>query len=202
MTIMKMARVYVGGLHYSCRERDLERFFKKYGRLRDCLLKNGYGFVEFEDERDADDAVYEMNGRELLGERVTVEHARGLPRRGGYSGYGGGGGGGGGGRDRDRDRRPAWLERAKWSKPSDLHRRYGPPTRTPYRVIVENLSSRISWQVGSNHWSLLPPQPSSTPPCEGSWCRQSVWGNEGGFGSCREWIMLIKWKSGNVDINS
>lgn len=26
--------------------------------------------------------------------------------------------------------------------------RYGPPTRTPYRVIVENLSSRISWQVG------------------------------------------------------
>merc|ERR1719154_623434 len=24
--------------------------------------------------------------------------------------------------------------------------RYGPPTRTPYRIIVENLSSRISWQ--------------------------------------------------------
>ncbi|MPD02081.1 Serine-arginine protein 55 [Portunus trituberculatus] len=64
-----MARVYVGGLHYNCRERDLERFFKRYGRLRDCLIKNGYGFVEFEEERDADDAVYEMNGRELLGER-------------------------------------------------------------------------------------------------------------------------------------
>lgn len=62
----------------------MERFFKRYGRLRDCLIKNGYGFVEFEDERDADDAVYEMNGRELLGERVTVEHARGLPRRSGY----------------------------------------------------------------------------------------------------------------------
>lgn len=25
--------------------------------------------------------------------------------------------------------------------------RYGPPTRTEYRVIVENLSSRVSWQV-------------------------------------------------------
>lgn len=24
--------------------------------------------------------------------------------------------------------------------------RYGPPMRTPYRVLVENLSSRISWQ--------------------------------------------------------
>ncbi|KAK4302178.1 hypothetical protein Pmani_025713 [Petrolisthes manimaculis] len=131
-----MARVYVGGLHYNCRERDLEKFFKRYGRLRDCLIKNGYGFVEFEDERDADDAVYEMNGRELLGERVTVEHARGLPRRGGYGMYG---------RDRDRDRRPPWLDRYDdpQARPPP---RYGPPTRTPYRVIVENLSSRISWQ--------------------------------------------------------
>lgn len=63
------SRVYVGGLPYGCRERDLERFFKGYGRTRDILLKNGYGFVEFEDYRDADDAVYELNGKELLGER-------------------------------------------------------------------------------------------------------------------------------------
>lgn len=53
-----------------------------------------YGFVEFEDTRDADDAVYELNGKELCGERVMVEHARG-PRRD-RDGYGGGGGGGGG----------------------------------------------------------------------------------------------------------
>lgn len=25
--------------------------------------------------------------------------------------------------------------------------RYGPPLRTEYRVVVENLSSRVSWQV-------------------------------------------------------
>ena len=36
--------------------------------------------MEFEDSRDADDAVYELNGKELCGERVIVEHARG-PRR-------------------------------------------------------------------------------------------------------------------------
>ena len=57
-----------------------------------------YGFVEFEDNRDADDAVYELNGKELCGERVIIEHARG-PRRDGYGYGGGGGGGGGGGRD-------------------------------------------------------------------------------------------------------
>lgn len=25
--------------------------------------------------------------------------------------------------------------------------RYGPPLRTEYRLVVENLSSRVSWQV-------------------------------------------------------
>lgn len=58
-----------------------------------CLLFSRYGFVEFEDTRDADDAVYELNGKELCGERVIVEHARG-PRRD-RDGYGGGYWGGG-----------------------------------------------------------------------------------------------------------
>lgn len=32
-------------------------------------------FQEFEDYRDADDAVYELNGKDLCGERlVTIEH--------------------------------------------------------------------------------------------------------------------------------
>lgn len=39
------SRVYVGGLPYGVRERDLEKFFKGYGRTRDILIKNGYGFV-------------------------------------------------------------------------------------------------------------------------------------------------------------
>ena len=49
--------------------------------------------MEFEDNRDADDAVYELNGKELCGERVIIEHARG-PRRD-RDGYGGGHGGSG-----------------------------------------------------------------------------------------------------------
>ena len=38
-------RVYIGGLHSKTRERDVEKFFVKYGRVREILLKNGYGFV-------------------------------------------------------------------------------------------------------------------------------------------------------------
>ncbi|XP_004074177.1 serine/arginine-rich splicing factor 4 isoform X2 [Oryzias latipes] len=118
-----MSRVYIGRLSYRAREKDVERFFKGYGKILEVDLKNGYGFVEFDDPRDADDAVYDLNGKELCGERVIVEHTKGPRRDGGYGGGGRSGYGRWGGRDR-----------------------YGPPVRTDYRLIVENLSSRCSWQ--------------------------------------------------------
>ena len=37
--------MYVGGLNYRAGQRDLERFFRGYGRLRDIVIKNGFGFV-------------------------------------------------------------------------------------------------------------------------------------------------------------
>ncbi|XP_035597092.1 serine/arginine-rich splicing factor 6-like [Oncorhynchus keta] len=127
-----MPRVYVGKLSYHAREKDLQRFFNGYGKLMEIDLKNGYGFVEFEDNRDADDAVYELNGKELCGERVTVEHARG-PRRD-RDGYSGGGGG----------RSSSGYSSSSRSRTG--RDKYGPPVRTEYRLIVENLSSRCSWQ--------------------------------------------------------
>jgi len=42
---MSAARLYIGRLSDSARDRDVERFFKGYGRLREIVLKNGYGFV-------------------------------------------------------------------------------------------------------------------------------------------------------------
>ena len=44
-------RVFVGNLAPDVRPRDLEDFFKGYGRLGDISLKNGYGFVDFDDVR-------------------------------------------------------------------------------------------------------------------------------------------------------
>lgn len=127
--------MFVGGLTYKIRERDLEKFFRKYGRIKEVSMKNGYAFVEFDDHRDADDAVYELNGKELLGDRVTVERARGTPRGSDqWRGRDGGSGRGYGGPPRGRSDIPRGRDK------------YGPPTRTEYRVIVENLSSRCSWQ--------------------------------------------------------
>ncbi|XP_059185647.1 serine/arginine-rich splicing factor 6-like [Centropristis striata] len=118
-----MPRVYVGKLTYHVREKDILRFFSGYGKLLEIDLKNGYGFVEFEDMRDADDAVYELNGKELCGERVVIEHARG-PKRDGNGGRSSG--------------------NSSWNRTG--RDKYGPPVRTEHRIIVENLSSRCSWQ--------------------------------------------------------
>ena len=63
------SRVYVGGLSYRARERDVERHFRKFGRVREISLKNGYAFVDFDDYRDAEDAVYEANGKDFMGDR-------------------------------------------------------------------------------------------------------------------------------------
>ena len=62
-------RVYVGGLSYRAREKDVERFFRRYGKIRDISMKNRYCFVDFDDYRDADDACYELNGKDLLGDK-------------------------------------------------------------------------------------------------------------------------------------
>ncbi|KAK3573001.1 hypothetical protein QTP86_012040 [Hemibagrus guttatus] len=127
---MSGCRVFIGRLSPHARERDVEKFFKGYGRIREINLKNGFGFVEFDDHRDADDAVYELNGKELCNERVTIEHAR--------SRRGRGGGGGAGSRFSPRF--------GGYRQSRSAGSRYGPPVRTEHRIIVENLSSRISWQ--------------------------------------------------------
>ena len=73
--------------------------FVSYAYMHYMLMK----IQEFDDPRDAEDAVYDLNGRELCGERVIVELSRRAPRQGGGGGGGGGyrGGGGGGGYDRN-----------------------------------------------------------------------------------------------------
>lgn len=38
-------RVFVGGLTYRVRERDIEKFFRKYGRIKEVAMKNGFAFV-------------------------------------------------------------------------------------------------------------------------------------------------------------
>jgi RNA recognition motif-containing protein len=62
-------RVYIGNLHRDAIPSDLRRLFSPFGRILDLTVKTGFGFVEFESSRDADDAVYECHGAKICGQR-------------------------------------------------------------------------------------------------------------------------------------
>ncbi|XP_065070605.1 serine/arginine-rich splicing factor 3-like isoform X1 [Rhopilema esculentum] len=71
------AQLFIGSLSRDTQERDLENVFFKHGKLLRCDLKRGFGFVEYESPRDAEEAIRAENGRRLLGSRIVVEWAKG-----------------------------------------------------------------------------------------------------------------------------
>ncbi|KAJ8758762.1 hypothetical protein K2173_000483 [Erythroxylum novogranatense] len=91
-----MSRVYVGNLDSRVTERDLEDEFRKFGVIRSVWVARrppGYAFIDFDDKRDAEDAIRELDGKN--GWRVELSHNS----RGGGRGSGGGGRGRSGGSD-------------------------------------------------------------------------------------------------------
>ncbi|KAH0852067.1 LOW QUALITY PROTEIN: hypothetical protein HID58_094241, partial [Brassica napus] len=75
-------------LEYDAREGDLERLFRKYGRVERVDMKAGFAFVYMEDERDAEDAIRALTALNLDGRRLRVEWTKG--ERGGDRRSGGG----------------------------------------------------------------------------------------------------------------
>ena len=73
-------QIFIAKLAPSINETELEYQFRKFGRIRNLRLMRGYAFVEYDDYRDAEDAVYEMNGKRLEGQRIIVQKARGKRR--------------------------------------------------------------------------------------------------------------------------
>ncbi|CAA3006947.1 serine arginine-rich splicing factor RSZ21A-like isoform X2 [Olea europaea subsp. europaea] len=70
-----MSRVYVGNLDPRVSERDLEDEFRIYGVLRSVWVARrppGYAFIEFDDRRDALDAIRDLDGKN--GWRVELSH--------------------------------------------------------------------------------------------------------------------------------
>ncbi|KAK7067427.1 hypothetical protein SK128_005261 [Halocaridina rubra] len=77
-------KVYVGNLGNTDAKHELESAFSKYGPLVNVWVARnppGFAFVEFEDPRDAEDAVRALDGTRMCGVRVKVEMSTGRSRR-------------------------------------------------------------------------------------------------------------------------
>ncbi|UJR16492.1 hypothetical protein I4U23_003394 [Adineta vaga] len=112
--------VFLGDLSRDASKEEVEKAFSYYGKLRSVWLSRspwGYGFIEFEDQRDAADAVKALDGKMLCGSRVRVEFSHGRGR----SNRGGSGGGGGGGSSSSRARRRSGSRSPRSRKPFNPH---------------------------------------------------------------------------------
>merc|ERR1712080_695065 len=82
-------KVCVGNLATEGTTQELEDEFSGCGKIKNTwVAKNppGFGFVEFEDPEDAEDAVRKMDGRHAFGVDLRVEMSHGKRRRGGGGG--------------------------------------------------------------------------------------------------------------------
>ncbi|ONK70511.1 uncharacterized protein A4U43_C05F34460 [Asparagus officinalis] len=89
--LVAMSRVYVGNLDPRVTERELEDEFRTYGVIRSIWVARkppGYAFIDFDDRRDAQDAIRDLDGMQWW--RSGPRERR---RRGGVVERGGGGGG-------------------------------------------------------------------------------------------------------------
>jgi len=101
--------IYVGNLPHKATEDEVRQAFAEFGQVTEVRLitdkfsgeSKGFGFVEMPSKAEAEKAIQEMNGKELMGRALNVNEARPKVERRGGGGRGGfGGGRGGGGRDR------------------------------------------------------------------------------------------------------
>jgi RNA recognition motif-containing protein len=99
--------IYVGNLVWDATQDDLYNLFQEHGKVtraqvimdRETGRSRGFGFVEMENDSEADRAVAALNGADFRGRPLTVNEAKPREDRGGGGGGGGGRGfGGGGGR--------------------------------------------------------------------------------------------------------
>ncbi|XP_070210501.1 serine/arginine-rich splicing factor 10-like isoform X6 [Littorina saxatilis] len=77
--------LYVRNVPDGCRQEEMRSLFGKYGPISDVYVPmdyftrrpRGFAYIQFEDPRDADDALYHLDRSRFYGRELEVEFARG-----------------------------------------------------------------------------------------------------------------------------
>lgn len=92
-------KLYVGGLPYSVTSDRLQEIFGEHGTVESANVisdkfsgqSRGFGFVEMSTSGEAQKAIDSLNGTQLDGRTLTVNEAKPMAKRDGFSGNRGGG---------------------------------------------------------------------------------------------------------------
>ncbi|MFW5770062.1 MAG: RNA recognition motif domain-containing protein [Spirochaetota bacterium] len=76
--------IYVGNLSYNMTDEDLEKLFQEFGTVsegkiitdRDTGRSKGFGFVEMPNQAEGDEAIKELDGKEIDGRNIKVNVAK------------------------------------------------------------------------------------------------------------------------------
>ena len=77
-------KIYVGNLPWALNSEELEEAFKDHGNVLSANIvtdkhtgrSRGFGFIEMENDGEANNAIKSMNGIELKGRKLVVAAAR------------------------------------------------------------------------------------------------------------------------------
>ena len=89
--------IYVGNLSFDVSEENLRQAFEAFGQVSTASIvkdkysgqPRGFGFVEMPNQAEAQAAIQNLNGKELLGRPMNVNEARPRTDRGRSGGQGG-----------------------------------------------------------------------------------------------------------------
>lgn len=120
-------RIYIGNLPNRADRHMVEELFRRFGRITEISIKrtisgSPFAFVEFEDPRDAQDAIQERDGYKMDGSILRVE----IP----FASRGGGRGG---------------------NNNNNNNNNRGHPRRAEFRVVIKGLPPSGSWQDLKDH---------------------------------------------------
>jgi RNA recognition motif-containing protein len=76
--------IYVGNLHFNVSEDELRKAFEEYGEVASVKIitdkysgrSKGFGFVEMLNDKEAQEAIDNLNGADIKGRAVNVNQAR------------------------------------------------------------------------------------------------------------------------------
>jgi RNA recognition motif-containing protein len=76
-------KIYAGNLLYTMSEDELQKMFEEYGEVVSVKVitdkfsgrSKGFGFVEMPNDAEAEEAIKQLNGREIKGRAMSINQS-------------------------------------------------------------------------------------------------------------------------------